>query len=504
MSNIDYEQLKEYYVNHSTKDTCSYFLITKKELIDLLHDLNIDIHTKKENISLTLKNKSADEKQLTEIKRKSTNQSKYGCDNVSQVKEISEKISNTRRNFTAEQRQHQIDAFRKTMLEKSDEELALIKSHRSEATKNYFANLSDKQKQEFSNKMSEVYKNLSDEIKENRILKIKETYKQTCLNKYGVSNILKLDDVKQKIINTNLDKYGVAYYCQTKNCRSALGGNSALSKPNIEFGSILDINNIEYDTEFVINNYSYDFKIDNLLIEINPTSTHNSTYSPFNCPKNKYYHYNKTKCAKENNYRCINIWDWDDTNKILFLIAPREIIYARKCFIKEVDLNISREFLNQYHLQNYVKSDIQIGLYFNDELVSLMTFGKPRYNKNYQYELLRYVTIKNVLGGAEKLFKYFLNKYSPNSIISYCDYSKFNGNVYEKLGFIYDNISIGKHWYNTKTKMHITDNLLRQRGYDQLFGTNYGKGTNNEILMLDNGFVEIYDAGQARYRWIKN
>ena len=95
-----------------------------------------------------------------------------------------------------------------------------------------------------------------------------------------------------------------------------------------------------------------------------------------------------------------------------------------------------------------------------------MTFGKPRYNKNYEYELIRYCSSKKVVGGAEKLFNYFIKTYNPKSIISYCDWSKFNGNVYSKLGFKYKSYSICKHWYNTKTKKHITDNLLRQRGFD--------------------------------------
>ena len=49
----------------------------------------------------------------------------------------------------------------------------------------------------------------------------------------------------------------------------------------------------------------------------------------------------------------------------------------------------------------------------------------------------------------------------------------------------------------------ITDNLLRQRGYDQLFGTNYGKGTSNEQLMIQNGWLPVYDCGQAVYTWRK-
>ena len=36
---------------------------------------------------------------------------------------------------------------------------------------------------------------------------------------------------------------------------------------------------------------------------------------------------------------------------------------------------------------------------------------------------------------SEKLFKYFVNTYNPNSIISYCDFSKFRGVVYSNLGF---------------------------------------------------------------------
>lgn len=60
---------------------------------------------------------------------------------------------------------------------------------------------------------------------------------------------------------------------------------------------------------------------------------------------------------------------------------------------------------------------------------------------------------------------------------------------------------VSKHRVSMKTGKHITDNLLRQRGFDQLFGTSYGKGTSNEQLMLDNGFVVVYDAGQATYVW---
>lgn len=158
--------------------------------------------------------------------------------------------------------------------------------------------------------------------------------------------------------------------------------------------------------------------------------------------------------------------------------------------------------MNNYHTQNYARDSVRMGLFFNNELISVMTFGKPRYNKNYEWELVRFCSVKNVIGGSAKLFSHFVKTYQPQSIVSYCDLSKFRGDTYYKLGFtLIRTTKPTKHWYNIKTKQHITDNLLRQRGFDQLFGTNFGIGTSNDELMLNNDFVIVYDCGQATFVW---
>ena len=278
------------------------------------------------------------------------------------------------------------------------------------------------------------------------------------------------------------------------------------SVPNKNFAELLDKNNINYEREFYIDHYIYDFKVDNNLIEINPFPFHNVTFSPFGDPKGETYHYDKTLTAIENGYRCIHVWDWDDVNRIIELLKPREKLYARKCIIKEVQKDEAVSFINNYHIQGSTRTDrskdtIRLGLYFEDKLVSIMTFGKPRYNKNYEYELIRYCSSHNIIGGAEKLFKNFIKTYKPNSVISYCDFSKFTGMTYEKLGFTQENLRISSHWYHPKTKKHITDNLLRRYGADKLIGTNYGKGTNNKEILIENGFFEIKDSGQITYSY---
>lgn len=277
--------------------------------------------------------------------------------------------------------------------------------------------------------------------------------------------------------------------------------NNKDSRPNLKFKQLLEDNNIEFEREFPLGSYKYDFKVGNILIEINPIATHNVTYSPYGSIIDRNYHRDKTVFATIYNFRCIHVWDWDDLNKIIFLLKPMERAYARQCELKEVPKQDAKEFLDKYHIQSYCNDSIRLGLYHNNELVSIMTFGKPRYNNQCEYELLRFCSCKNIVGGKEKILKYFIEHFS-SSIVSYCDLSKFSGKSYSDLGFKLIRSSMPtRHWYDGK--QHITDNLLRQRGFDQLFGTSYGKDYLNDDLMREHGFVELYDCGQATYMLMK-
>ena len=353
---------------------------------------------------------------------------------------------------------------------------------------------------------------------------IKQRFKDNYNKKYGVDNPFQLDVVKDKIKDTNrknlgvdyptqcqevrdkvrntfMERYGVPYYFMlTKEWQEAND-----SKPNRDFAELLDSNNITYEREFRCGKYSYDFKVGNVLIEINTTATHNTQFSPYGdkCVKDKYYHRDKSRLAKDNGYNVIHVFDWDDKIKIINLLKHRDTVYARNCGVRLVDTLECNQYLMTYHLQGKCNNQIiRLGLYYNNQLVSLMTFGVARYNKKYEYELLRYCASHNVVGGAEKLFKYFVNNYKPNSIVSYCDTSKFSGKVYDILGFKLDTInSPSCHWYSVKDDKHITDNLLRMQGYDRLFKENHGKGTSNEELILARGYLPVYDCGQSTYIW---
>ena len=155
--------------------------------------------------------------------------------------------------------------------------------------------------------------------------------------------------------------------------------------------------------------------------------------------------------------------------KALFDVDQKRI-YARKCLIKEISVFDKNEFLNKYHIQGEDKSKIKLGLFYNDELVAVMTFGKSRLNKHYEWELIRYATKYKVIGGAGKLLKYFERNYKPNSIITYADRRFSQGNMYFKLGFNLDHISQPNYiWIKDdkiltryQTQKHMLKNVIHK------------------------------------------
>ena len=333
---------------------------------------------------------------------------------------------------------------------------------------------------------------------------IQSRIRATLQEKYGVQYPIQNKDIKQKMMDTVEEKYGVPYFVMTEEYQSHVFST------NQKFSDYLTSLGIDHEREFRIGTKSYDFKLSdtNILIEVDPTPSHNSLvniYSPKEDVKpglHSKYHIEKTELAIAHGFRCIHIFDWDDVDKLIrTIIPPKYIIYARKCEIKEVESKEVDEFLSKYHLQGTVKGQIvRLGLFHEGKLVQILTFGKPRYNKNYTWELLRLCTDPEykVIGGASKLYQYARKECHIDNVISYCDRSKFSGDVYLKLGMKLLRNSVPQEIWSKENK-HISANLLRQRGFDQLFNADYGKGTSNEELMIQHGWLPVFDCGQGVY-----
>ena len=175
-------------------------------------------------------------------------------------------------------------------------------------------------------------------------------------------------------------------------------------------------------------------------------------------------------------------------------IGLNQRIFARKCEIREVSHNDSVKFLNDNHLQGSCNASVRLGLYYNNELVQLMTFGKPRFNKNFDFELLRLCSKKftNVIGGASKLLKHFRNTFK-GSIISYANRRFSNGNLYRKLGFKEKGVTDVNYFY-TKGDIVLTRYQCQKHKLKDLL-ENFDPNLSERENMLNNGYHRIYDCG---------
>jgi hypothetical protein len=230
--------------------------------------------------------------------------------------------------------------------------------------------------------------------------------------------------------------------------------------------------------------------------------------------KSRNYHLNKTKECADKNIQLLHIFEnewlhpikqsiWKSIiNNKLGICSQK--IFARKCQINEVDNKTATQFLLNNHLQGHTPSSVNIGLCYENELVSLMTFGKSRYNKNYQYELIRFCNKINTLvtGGASKIFKYFIRNYNPESLISYADRRYSTGAIYKKLGFNKLKNSTPNYFYFHKNN---TNNLMSRVQFQKHKLKNKLDIYDSELTeyqnMLNNGYDRIWDCGNECYRY---
>lgn len=231
-------------------------------------------------------------------------------------------------------------------------------------------------------------------------------------------------------------------------------------------------------------------------IEFNGTHWH----STLNI-SDKYYHQNKSKKAESAGIRLIHIYEYEWINpemqrKIILMLnicfgTNITKIYARNCIIKEIDNSEAKKLNNEIHLQNHRNAQITLGLYYKDKLVQLMSFSKTKYNRNLKsdnsWEIIRGCPGSNniVVGGVSKLFKYFIQKYNPDEIFSYCDFNKFNGKSYERLGMKFVGYTVPDLKYVLKG--------------DKVINRNPTKYIQNK----ENAVAKIFGAGSKKYIWKK-
>lgn len=457
---ISKEDLYEYYIvqNHTIVDCASFFGASTSTIKANIN--KYDIHKSEEN-------------RLERIKQ--TMLDRYGVEHALQRTESKEKFKNTFNNRSEEQNKVSRQKRIKTCQEKYGADNPL---QSEEIKAKVRATNMQRRGCEFAMQSEEV----------------KAKNRETLLRKYGADNASRVEEFKNKRVATIQDKFGVSNYGEVilpQEVRDILNSKEKLIQYIEESGlrtsvdiankigcsfSTLNLRINKYQIRNLIDNSKshYETEISTLLtswgvlnyksrmilnsrleidfycpdynigIEFNGDYWHNSLNKP------KQYHFDKSKDAQSQGIRLIHIWEheWNDPRKRPIIESMLKIafgkienrIYARNCEIREITNAEAKPFNDANHLQGHRNAAVTYGLFYNNQLVQLMSFSKTKYNKNLKgdnsWEIIRGCPGSNnvVVGGVSKLFAHFIREYKPDAVFSYCDFNKFDGKGYEALG----------------------------------------------------------------------
>lgn len=389
-----------------------------------------------------------------------------------------------------------------------------------------------------------------------QLQKFQEKRKQTLIKKYGSDNCNEISEIIIKRKQTNNEKYGVDHSSQKniveqvkllndynwlyeqhvylkKSCvqianeinvgvttvnnavnRFELLQTSNRSSYEHQLCAFLDELGVKYRTNdrTVISPKEIDILCyeDNIGIEICGHFWHSEKHGK----KDRNYHEEKRVLCERKNIRLIQIFEYEwitkqdlvkNRLKHIFKKHDHPTTFARKCTIKQIDSRSAVQFLEKYHIQGGISSSLRFGAFYQNQLVGVMTFGKPRFSKKYQWELVRLAFSVPVIGGASKLFYHFVKQYNPQTIISYSDKRWNTGNVYKILNFEYRGASKPGYYYfhiNSPQKMfhrvyfqkHKLEKLLSS------FDPNLTEWENMQL----NGYDRIWDCGNDCWLWEQN
>ena len=331
-----------------------------------------------------------------------------------------------------------------------------------------------------------------------------ENYLKSLGYKPRISELMRNLSLTQTGVYSIINKYSLNNYVEyLKN------GKSDMEEELYQFvRSIYNGEIIKNERKLLSNQYELDIYIPELKIGIE----FNGNYWHSDIQKEPEYHQLKTLSYQKIGVRVIHIFEYewinnnDKIKKFIENTISTSKIYARELSVVEVDSNATKEFLCNNHLQGWATSSINIALVdSNAKIFGIMTFGKPRFSNDYEYELIRlcFDYGVSIVGGTEKMFKYFIRKYNPTNIISYSDLSKFGATVYTRLGFKPLEVTNPNYvWCNYYTGEVLTRyQTTKQKLVDKGLGSS--DQTEDEI-MRGHDYLKIYNSGNLKLIWNRN
>lgn len=465
-------------------ETCSH------ECSKILEKQTGKIYEKQEKIKQTNLRKYGVEnpQQRKEIKTKTinTNIEKYGCSNPQQNQNIREKTKNTNlEKYGVEfvfQSPEIRDKIKQTNIEKYGvENIALLPNHyekcKDTLIKNYGVDHYSKsdifKEKRYTENIKKIQSNLPENIKILQIsdpdLELFDSFENPnkrikfCCYTHNIEEIVPVETFKFRYRE---------YSTCCSQCANIFPSSSAKEKDILNYLKSFYSGEIIENDRKIIHPQELDIVLTekNIAIEFCGLFWHNENRV------GKYYHYNKMKKCCEKGYKLITIFEdeWDYKKEIVKNILKAKLINKNieNYIIKKISNDDAKKFNKKYNINGHKYSSLNYGIFYNDILISVMSFN----NENKNYELTNYSSVYNYDNNFKKLFDYFVKVNDPEKVYISVDN---RWDIIENSDFNIDSEIDINYWYVNKNKRIDT------------------------IIEKNKKYNVIWDCGSKIYVWTK-
>jgi len=277
--------------------------------------------------------------------------------------------------------------------------------------------------------------------------------------------------------------------------------------------SIIDLCKKHFDTVYERSrNLIPPYEVDVFIPDIRLGIEYNGLYwhSELGGNKDREYHQNKLLLALQNNIQLIQIFEdeFRDKQDIVESIILNKFgknqtrVFARKCQIYSVYPDDAKQFYFNNHMQGFINGQ-HLGLYYNREIVSLITFGTPRFEANHEIEIYRFCNKINtsVIGSLSKLINAMISTTNTKSIVTYADARYGLGIGYHTCGFKFINTSPPGYFYMKHYNSRLSRNQFQKHTLKDKLKDFDPTMTEWENMQM-NGYDRIWDCGVFVYEKI--
>lgn len=282
------------------------------------------------------------------------------------------------------------------------------------------------------------------------------------------------------------------------------------------FVSTIQSYNISIESHVTIGDFTYDYLLPteklvimfahNLIDSVTVNVPHLFDPQPAIGKYNLEHQY-ATVNANRHGYECLHIFDWDSLPDVLMSLAPKTLVSCANC---EVDIVSEAElalFLDMFYSRRDTgvtvdRGYIYLGLYYEDDLVSVMTFGKPRYRKLYTSEVYCMCAHPEytVVNGWKLLFDTYRKVYNPEAVVASRELSKMPFRAYDEMGFELLGYSDPRRFWG-KGGDRLTEGPRFLKKLNVQYTDKYPHYVQNLGIMLRYGWIPMADCGYAIYEW---